>query len=179
MIQSFRENMKNTFVVVFVVIFFIVPMVISGVGGDILGSVAGDDAAKVGREPIPEISLARAMEQYRQRVLTSGEVDSDAEFLQDENLRGPILSQLVQRAALIDSAKRYGMNLDESVVEKEILSQEQFYIDGAFNPQAYRRLLANVRFSPATYKAAIKSDMLIDQLNQGLVLSSFATSSGC
>ncbi len=177
MIQSFRENMKNTAVVVIVVLFFIVPMVLTGVGDSFLGSVAGRTAASVGETTISTAELRRAIYFRKQSILSQGNVDADAEFLKDENLRGPVLEQLTRRAAVVESLKNGGMDISDSEVSKSIVDQEQFYIDNKFNVQAYRRILANVGYTPATYKVAIKGDLVINQINSGLNNSSFITDS--
>ena len=177
MIQSFRENMKNTVVVFVVVLLFIVPMVLTGVGNSFLGSVAGSDAATVGSTTISNAELRRSIYMQKQRLLSQDGVDESADFLKDENLRGPVLDQLTRRAALVDTLSNSGMAISDAELNRTILNQEQFYIEGQFNPQAYRRVLANVGYTPATYKAALSSDMILSQLNDGINGSAFATES--
>ena len=177
MIQSFRENMKNTAVIFIIVLFFIVPMVLTGVGDSFLGSVTGKTAASVGSTSISHAELRRAIYFHKQRILSQGNVDENADFLKDENLRGPVLDQLTRRAAIVESLKLGGMDISEEEINRSILKQEQFFIDEKFNPQAYRRLLANIGYTPATYKVAVKGDLVINQLNGGINNSAFITDS--
>ena len=108
MLQSFRDNMKGTLVIV-VIIIFIVPMVLSGVGASFLGSVAGTDAASVDGETISRSTLNRAVYLQKQRLLSQEGVYPTADYLQDENLRGPVLDNLTRRLALANSARDAGM----------------------------------------------------------------------
>ena len=173
MILKFREKMKNTVVIFIVAIFFIVPMVLTGMGDSFLGSAAGQNVASVGDTKITAQELNRTIYMQRQRILAQEGVDPDADYLKDENLRGPAMTQLTRRAALLESLHKGGMSVTEEELNKTILDQEQFYIDGKFNKQAYRRILSSVGYTPTTYKSALKQDMLLSQLNAGLVSSSF------
>ena len=177
MIQSFRENMKNTVVVFIVVIFFIVPMVLTGVGNSFLGSAAGKNAASVGSTTISNADLRREVYLRKQNLLRQEGVDPNAEFLKDENLREPVLNQLTRRAALVESLKDGGMGISDQQANKEIAGQEQFFIDDKFNAQAYRRILTGVGYTPATYKALVKADMMVAQWSSGLQNSAFTTES--
>lgn len=175
MLQTLRDNMKSAIFLV-VVILFIVPMVLSGVGGGFLGTVAGTDAASVNGRSISKTELGREIEFQRQRILNQEGVDPTSDQLKPENLRGPVLERLTRRAALLSSSFDAGLGVAETTVNSRILEQESFFEDGEFSPQRYRRLLANVGFTPATFKRAIGEDIVLRQQQAGIQQSGFITS---
>lgn len=176
MLQKVRDNMKGSLVAAVVFLLFIVPLVLTGLGdGSFLGSVAGTDAASVEGEEITKAELRRAVYMRKQRLLSQDGVDPDAEFLQDENLTGPVLESLTQRAALVVAAKKGGLGAADSILDAQILQRPDFQVDGKFDRQTYQRLLSNFAYTPTTYKEALAGDYLLSQQSQGISLSSFST----
>ncbi len=176
MLQKVRDNLRGTFVAVVVFLLFIVPLVLTGVGdGSYLGSAVGSDAASVEGKAISRADLRRAIFMRKQSLLGQQGVDPEAEFLKDENLRGPVLDNLVRRAAIIAAAQKGGMGVSEATIDKQILQQPEFHVDGKFDPQTYRRLLNNLAYTPASYKAILSEDLLLEQHARGIELSSFST----
>jgi len=176
MLQNVRDKMKGTLVATVVMLFIVGPLVLTGVGsGGFLGSVAGTDAANVDGKNITHTEVRRAVYRRRQQLLAQQNVDESADYLKEENLRGPILNNLTERAALLVSAESAGIGAAESLVGGDILKQEVFHVDGKFDAQTYRRLLANSGYTPATYKVLMAEDFILRQQSQGLSLSAFTT----
>ena len=174
MIQSFRDNMKGTLVVIIIII-FVVPMVLSGIGTDFLGSAAGTTVAKVNGKKIYRHELNRMISQEKNRLLSQEGVDPNADYLKDENLRGPVLQRLVRETAIIEALKKDGMGISSNKVDEEILSIEQFKIDGQFDKQVYRRVLQSVGYTPATFKVAVGDDLIGGQFRESIGQSGFIT----
>lgn len=178
MLQNLRDSLKGTVVATVVFILFIVPLVLTGVGdGSFLGSAAGTDAAKVDGKSISKAELNRAVYMRKQNLLSQDGVDPSSEFLKDENLIGPVRDNLTRRAALVASLEEGGMAVADDILAKNIRQRPEFQVDGKFDSQTYRRLIGNVGFTPASYKAALAEDFLLDQHTQAVDLSSFATPS--
>ncbi len=175
MLQNVRDNMKGTLATV-VVIMFVAPMVLVGVGGDVLGNITGTDAASVNGKGISNTELSRAVYSQKQRLLSQDSVDPTADYLKDENLRGPVLERLIRRTALVTSAEDSGMGMPSSTVDKFILEQKQFHVDGKFDQQRYRQLLDTYRFTPTTYSQSVSEDLILTQQAKSLQYSSFVTS---
>lgn len=172
--QVIRDNMKGTLAVV-VVLMFVVPMVLSGIGTSFLGGPAGGKVATVDGRDISNNELARAVYMQKQRLLSQEGVDPSADYLKDENLRGPVLQQLIRRTALIASAEDSGVGVSETSINKTILDQQSFHAEGKFDKQTYRRVLSGVGYTPATFKASLSEDLLISQIASGIQVSSFVT----
>lgn len=176
MLQSVRDNLKGTFVAGIVILFFIVPLVFTGFdGGSYFGSVAGTDAAVVDGKNISTRELNRAVFMRKQRMLQQQGVDPTADYLKDENLRGPVLDTLTRRAALVVAAEKGGMSVSSAVLDDQITKAPEFQKDGRFDMQTYQRLLSNIGYTSAGYKAALAEDSVLNQHATGIDLSSFAT----
>lgn len=174
MLQSVRDNLKGT-VAIIVIILFIIPMVLSGVGGSFLGSAAGTDAATVNGEAISRMELSREVYAQKQRILAQDGVDPSSDFLKDENLTGPVLDRLTRRTAMLVAAREGGMSISDQAINKIIIEQQDFYVDGKFNPDRYRQLLANNGFTPASYREVLKTELLMEQQAKGMTASGFVT----
>ena len=174
MLQSVRNNLKGT-VAVIVIILFIIPMVLSGVGGSFLGSAAGTDAATVNGESISKMELSREVYAQKQRILAQDGIDPASDFLKDENLAGPVLDRLTRRTAMLVTAREGGMSISDQTINKMITDQQDFYVDGKFDPERYRQLLASNGFTPASYREVLKTELLMEQQAKGMTASGFVT----
>ncbi len=175
MLLNIRENLKGTVVAGVVLLLFVVPLVLTGVGGEFLGSAAGTNAASVDGKNISETDLRRAIYQRKQQLLSQENVDANADFLKDENLRGPVLDGLTQRAAIVVSAKSGGMGVSEKTILDTIREIPDFSIDGKFDNQTYQRLLSSLGYTPASFKMQLHEDLLAAQHRQGIQVSAFST----
>ncbi len=175
MLESIRNNLKGTLVVV-VVMIFIIPMVISGVGTTFSGwGNTGGEAAKVNGEVITNLELERGIRMRKNQLLQQQGVDASSPFLSEENLRGPVLDNLTRSLALATEGKKAGMAISERQFVETLRQQEIFFNDGKFNPQTYRELLRQSGFTPATYKAQVANDLIVNQQVAGLEAGAFAT----
>lgn len=176
MLQGLRDSLKGTVIATVIVLFFIVPMVISGFSsGSWLSSVGGTDAASVNGTVISKRELDRQVYLQKQRMLSQEGVDPSADYLKDENLRQPVLDRLTKKAAMLTSAESAGMAASENQINSLIVNQPEFQKDGKFDPQTYRTLLGRIGSSPALYKADVAEGVVLEQIDNGLRLSSFVT----
>ncbi len=173
MLQSLRDNMKGT-VAVIVIAIFAVPMVLIGIE-QLFMSSGNSDVATVDDTGISQAELSRAVYMRKQRILSQEGIDPNAEFLKDENLRGPVLQSLTQQAALLNAAKESGMAVSETALWQQITQQPQFQVDGIFNQQRFRQIVGNMGFTTATYLEALTEGVLLDHQNSGVVSTGFLT----
>lgn len=174
MLSSVRENLKGTLVIV-VIIIFIVPMVISGVGTSFLGSINNTDVASVDGHSISSAELERGIRSRRNQLQQQRRLDASSPQLSDDNLRGPVLEGLTRRLALVVEGEEAGMVVSDADFYSIIKDQEAFHVDGVFNRERYRYVLAQSGFTPANYRLEINRDLIVNQQAQGLQLSAFAT----
>jgi len=174
MLQSVRDNLKGTLMVI-VVIIFIIPMVISGVGTTFLNSVAGTDFAKVNGDEISKTEVARAVQIQRNNMIASGKMKADDEQLSDEKLTPLVAESMIRRAALVTQAKKHGMAAAEDAFAQTLMQQQAFQSNGKFDPELYKRLIGARGYTPAGFKKRVMEDLVIQQQDDGLRESSFST----
>lgn len=176
MLQSVRDNMKGGLVASVVILFFVVPLVITGVGdGSFLGSVAGNDAAEVNGKEITKMELLRSVEMRKNQMLSQEGVDPTADYMKDENLRGPVLDALVRQAALVVSARDGGVAVADQIIDRQIGEIDAFRVDGKFDRQAYQRALRNLNYTPASFRNVLAEEMLSRQHGEAIAMSAFST----
>lgn len=174
MLQAFRDNLKGT-MAIFIVGLMIIPFALFGVDSLFLQDNSAGKAAQVNGETISEMSLTRAIRTQKQQLLERFGDQAPADLLSDEQLRGPVLTRLLQRELLKQAALNGGMAISDSTLDELIKSTPQFQQDGRFSPDLYLQLLRNLGYTPVTYKQLLTEDLLVNQHASGLNNSAFAT----
>ncbi|MFL0809455.1 MAG: SurA N-terminal domain-containing protein [Agarilytica sp.] len=175
MLLNIRESLKGTVVAGVVLVLFIVPLVLTGVGGEFLGSAAGTNAASVDGYDITEIDVLRGIDRRRQQYLNREGVDPNADYLKDENLRGPVIEQLTNRAALVVAAQQGGMGIAKDYAKNAILEIPQFQVDGKFDQEVFRQTVSRFGYTPASFRQELENDFLSSQHTQIVQASAFST----
>lgn len=173
MLQNIRDNVQGTVAKV-IIAFIIVSFAIFGI--ETLFGVGGPPkVAEVNGDPITEQELQQAIElQKRQLIAMMGENIQPA-MLDDNNLRGPALEALITQHLLQQAASGLKLRLPDQAVDQTILSMPQFQEDGKFSPDRYQALLRNQGYTPAYFKQLLQQELLINQLQSGVVDSDFVT----
>ncbi len=174
MLQTFRDNLKGT-MAIFIVGLMIIPFALFGVDSLFLQDNSAGKAAEVNGEAISEIELTRAIRTQKQQLLERFGDQAPADLLSDEQLRGPVLTRLLQRELLKQAAKNGDMAISDASLDELIKSTPQFQQDGLFSPDLYLQLLRNMGYTPVTYKQLLTEDLLVNQHAAGLNNSAFAT----
>jgi peptidyl-prolyl cis-trans isomerase D len=174
MLQDIRQNIQGTGAKI-VVGLIVVSFAFFGIES-ILLSGGGSGIAEVNGEQIYPDEVQQLVNTERRRLISMMGDNIDPAVLDEQRLGAQALQRIIGRKLQMQSAA--GMNLTTS--EKEIGAliggMEQFQIDGQFSPELYKSLLSNAGFSPSSFKAGLREDMILNQLRSGLAGSDFATS---
>ena len=177
MIQGLRDNLKGT-VAIIVVGLMVVPFALFGVDSLFMSDPSQGKVAEVNGEGITEISLARQIQQRKQMLLSRFGDQVPPEMLDDEQLKGPVLDQMIQRALIQQVAEEGRLTISETELDRMIIEGGQFLTeDGKFDAQSFTQVLRRQGLTPTTYKAELLKDVQVQQLINGLALSSVATDS--
>lgn len=175
MIQNFRDKLQGILAMALVCLISI-PFVLFGVE-DLFsgGGVSQGEAAKVNGDVITKRELSRAISSRKNQLLqqTNGQIPE--QFLTEERLRGPVLDQLIQGALESEEAQASNILIADAAIDKILLEQQAFQQNGKFNPQLFRATLAQVGYTPSSYRQTLQEELSVNQLRQGILLSSFAT----
>lgn len=112
-------------------------------------------------------------EQYRQQQRQQLGDAYDARALEDPQIKRAVLDQMIDEELLRMAAQRDGITVSDAQVRQEILSIEAFQVNGKFDPNQYRLVLAaqNPPQTPASLDAQIRQDLVV-QTMPGLIMSS-------
>lgn len=88
-------------------------------------------------------------------------------------LKEQVRTLLVRRAALISQIKKLGFQAGDEQVASLLLQIPAFQVGGKFSKDQYLKALANEGLTDSIFRKQITQDILLGQLEQGLVYSSF------
>lgn len=168
MLQDLRENSQG--VIAKVIIGFIVAIfALTGVEWLIGGFIASPPVAEINGEEITEAQL-----QFNtQNLLASlGGADIDQELLEQI-----ALNQLIEETVLKQSADRAGMMLSSDRIDRAIIDNPSFQINGVFDSDLAVRTMASQGYNIPLYRQALSQSMLLGQIANAYSASNFITDS--
>ena len=86
-----------------------------------------------------------------------------------------MLDGLINQTILMESAKDMGLRVSEAEVDRVIVENPQFQVANKFDPDLYRRLLANAGHTPLTFKAEMTNNFTLAQLTSAVRETPFVT----
>jgi peptidyl-prolyl cis-trans isomerase D len=168
MLQDLRENSQG--VIAKVIIGFIVAIfALTGVEWLIGGFIASPPVAEINGEEITEAQLQFNI----QNLLASlGGADIDQELLEQV-----ALNQLIEETVLKQSADRAGMIVSSDRVDRAIIENPSFQINGVFDSDLAVRTMASQGYNIPLYRQALSQSMLLGQIANAYSASNFITDS--
>ncbi len=173
MLQDFRDNLKGSAKIVLVAI-IIVPFALFGVDAIFLSGSSVEEAASVNGETITELRLQQSVALQKQQILNRYE-DLDPSMINDEQLRGPVMQQLIRQKSVELAAREQGMAIDDKMIYRLLLEVPDFQVEGKFDAQRYEFVLRQMGYTPNSYNKLLRSDMLNSQFMQGVSNTGFST----
>jgi len=157
-----RKNAGSWVVKVILGAIAVVFIFFMGGGGRIGGGAAS--VATVGGEKISVMDYQRAenrnqtfyREQYGDRLTP--------DLLRALDIPALTLNQLVDQAVLREEASRLGLRVPDEALRAEIREIGAFQRNGQFSPEVYRIVMQRQGMSAAIFEAAMRSDLLVEQL---------------
>jgi peptidyl-prolyl cis-trans isomerase D len=173
MLQKIRDNVQGTAAKVIVAIIAI-PFAIFGV--ESLVSSGGDVVvAEVNGDEIHDSELRRAVALQQRQLLAMLGNEADPAMLDESRLRAPALQRLVTQRLLLQGSDELDLGVSEAQVDRQLLGMPQFQQDGSFSQERYLAALRDQGYSPAFFKELVRTDMLVNQLLEGLSESELIT----
>ncbi|BBM02863.1 SurA N-terminal domain-containing protein [Microbulbifer sp. GL-2] len=175
MLQSMRDNLKGTAAII-VAAFFGFIMVIGGI--DFFSGASGgaaDAVAEVNGEKITNLDLQRAIQNRRSMIMSQYGENVPADLISDEQLREPVLRQLISSSVMRQAAQESGMVMSTAAVNKAITDIPAFQVNGTFDAQLYRDALRRMGYSTANFPQIIESDLALQQYADSVTESAFTT----
>jgi peptidyl-prolyl cis-trans isomerase D len=173
MLQDFRDNLHGVAKGVLIAI-IIIPFALFGVDALFLSGSATEEAANVNGETITEFRLQQAVENQRQQFLSRYK-NIDPAQLTDEQLRAPVMQQLIRKKVVEQTAIDQGMGVAQRTIYDLLLDVPEFQAEGKFDVDRYNFALRQMGFTPTSYSKLLRSELLFNQFLQGVAVTGFST----
>ena len=170
MLQDIRDNSQG--VIAKVIIGFIVAIfALFGVDSIVNGFITSPPVAEINGEEITEAQL----QVNTQNLLNS--IGGSADSLDQGLLEQIALSQILEEVLLRQSAEKSAMVVSNDRIDRSIIENPNFQINGAFNADLAVRTMASQGFSIPIYRESLQQQMLLSQLANAYSSSAFVTNS--
>ena len=121
---------------------------------------------------ITQQEMEVAVERNRRMQLAG---DVAPEDLDEDLLRQNVLKSLIDREVLSQSIENLELTVADSTLDQDITATEVFQVNGRFDPDQFRVVLAGAGYSPTSYREELRKDKAIQQLSDGLRSTVFVT----
>jgi peptidyl-prolyl cis-trans isomerase D len=175
MLLDFRDNMRGVALGITIVIGLI--FALTGTGSLFISTPDSESALVVNGDDVSEREVLQAVARERSRILNENP-EMDRSLLDDQALRPQALRQLIIREVLIQAATQQSLGVAPSLINDLILDVEQFQTDGVFDEDRFRYAIRSQGYtSSSKFTEMLADQFLIEQLSDGIINSSFVTSS--
>ena len=137
-----------------------------GIGGS--GDVADVGGQKITEQEFTE-ALRRQQDQLRGRI--------DPSFLDSPLVRREVLEGMISQRLLLQHAARGYLTVPDEMLVGTITSIPAFQVDGKFSRERYDIALQNERMTPEQFDAAVRRDLVVQQISGALADSGFVSKS--
>jgi len=137
---------------------------VSGPGDTVVATVNGED--------ITQTTMQQAVQRYREQMRQMMGDDFDPEMFDGTVIRRAVLNDLIDQQLIRSTTTKLGQRISDRQVASFIQQTPAFQRDGRFDSEQYQMVLARAGFSPASYEATLRNDLLSQQLLQNIESSS-------
>lgn len=138
-------------------------------------SITANYVAKVNGHEITQQEFRERYDATRSQMQRMMGAQFDALAFDKPERKREVLDQMVNEQLILDANDKLGAMLPPKRVFDEIASYPVFQVDGKFDKDQYRNLLANQRKSPAQFEDSVRRDLelreLLGQLGQSAVVT--------
>lgn len=175
MLQTIRNNSQGFLAKIFVG-FIVFIFAIFGLDS-LVTYVNTESSVSVNGVDIDEITIESEAQRITQELLSSLGAQIDMSSIDTTQFREQAINNLVERELFIQTALKNGMLISSASLDRDIARTPDFQVDGVFSNQRAQALLASFGMTPASYRASLQQQGLLNQMISAYSTSSFATSS--
>ena len=135
------------------------------------GIGSSGDVAEVGGQKITEQEFTDALRQQQDQL--RGRIDPS--FLDSPMIRREVLEGMISQRLLLQHAARGYLTVPDELLVETTMAIPAFQVDGKFSKERYDIALQNERMTPEQFDAALRRDLLVQQLTGALADSGFVS----
>ncbi len=165
MLTKIREKSQGAFAGVILTV-ICVPFVLWGIN-NYLNDGQEAPVASVGKKDFYQRDVTKAFEKYQQSL---GGLAID-----EQNIKAQALSKLIKDEVLLQYVHQKGLIITDEAIRDFVQALPYFQTDNKFDETKYKQLLSSQRMSSNEFVGQIKNALLMEQFQQSILNSSFAT----
>ncbi len=170
-IMSMRENSQGLATKVIIGL-IIIAFAFFGLGSITTFITPVPRVASVNGSDITTQEMEVAVERNRRMLIGQG---TAADSIDEDALRANVLASLITRALLRQSLETLGLSVSEKRLDQALIETVVFQVDGKFDSNQYRLVLASAGYDPVTYREELRKDEALGQLAEAIQVSAFMT----
>ena len=170
-IMSMRENSQG-FGTKIIIGLIIIAFAFFGLGSITTFLTPVPRVASVNGNDITTQEMEVAVERNRRMMIGQG---TAAESIDEDVLRADVLNSLITRSLLTQSLETLGLSVSEDRLDRALIETEVFQVDGQFDSNQYRLVLAGAGYDPVTFREELRKDEALGQLAEAIRASAFMT----
>ena len=175
-LQSIRERLSGI-LLIFILAILIIPFAFVGVGS-YFSSDAVNSVAVVNDQPITITDFNTSFQNYRRRMQSMLGNNFDAEMFDQPIIRRQHLDNMIDEELLAQASADAGLTVANDVLAQQIRDVPAFQVDGEFNPDVYKAVLAAQGMTPTQLEIDVRASMVLCQFPVSIASSAIATSWG-
>lgn len=158
----------------FIVGLISIPFALWGVNSYLTGA-SDVVVAEVNGQDIKQTQLQQSLQRYRDQMRNVLGEQFDPAMFEGDAVKRNILEGLIEQQLLTEANQKLGQVLNDASVSEMIRSTPAFQRDGQFDPEYYAMVLARAGYTPSSYEAQLRSDLLTQELTQNILQSTMVT----
>lgn len=173
MLLKLREKTTG-WIAIAIVVLLMVPFALVGIG-DYFSTRVDTWVARVGEVEISQDQFRARFEDYRQQMRRAMGDNFDPREMEQPAVKRLVLDRMVDEELLRQASEQLGMTVPPTRLQQEIAGVSAFQVDGRFDPNQYRLLLASQNMSPRGFEARVRQDLQAAVLPETVQETGFAT----
>lgn len=170
MLETFREHSKGWLAKLLLALITI-PFALWGIDSYLHQAGTSVAVAEVDGESISVQEFGNALQNVRYRLQAEGK--ADPALLDDPAFKHSLLDELIQQRLLAAEAREARFALSDQSLSEQIFALPEFQQDGKFSQERYDSVLSQNRMSPTQFEARMRSDLIMQQLRDGIAAAGF------
>ena len=151
----------------FIVGLISIPFALWGVNSYVSGPT-DTIVAEVNGEEITQTALLEAVQRYRDQMRQMMGEEFNPEMFDNAEIRYVVLDDLIDQQLIRSAADELGLRISDRQIAQFIQQTPAFQRDGTFDSEQYQMVLARAGFTPTSYEASLRDDLLGQQLIQSV-----------
>jgi peptidyl-prolyl cis-trans isomerase D len=131
--------------------------------------------AMVGKHEISQQQFQERMNQLRQRAMAQQGDHFDPTIFEQPEAKRQILNQLIDEQLLLQANDKLGMRVSDVAIRDLIGGIQAFQVNGQFDPNTYRAMLAAQNKTPAMFENDVRSSLETSLLPDAIAAGAFVT----